>query len=262
MGHIFNLKDFTEYNKWLEKPCNRSVCSLEKKLMTDMLQPAKGETIIDIGCGTGESLTPYIEMGLSVTGIDPSKHMLDYAIKELGNRAEFRLCFAEDLPFDDNSFNYASFFTSLEFVDNPRKALEEACRVAKDKLFIGILNSYSINVFNIRIKKHFSETVYRHARFFNIWKIKKMIKELLGDVPVSWETAYELPFEYCSIANKLGKTDFAKKCPFGPFVGIVIPLIPRFRTKPLTIKYSAKQTSHAITGNPVLGGSINGSPSL
>lgn len=248
MGYIFNFKDTVEYDKWFEKPHNRSISALEKKLMTDMLQPAKGETILDIGCGTGESLIPYIEMGLSGTGIDPSKHMLDCAIKKLGNRAEFRQCFAEDLPFDDNSFNYASFFTSLEFVDDPKKALEEACRVAKDKLFIGILNSYSINVFNIRIKKHFSESIYRHAKFFNIWEIKKMIKELLGDVPVSWGTVYGFSCKSGIIADKFEKTDYVKKYPFGPFAGIAVTLIPRFRTKPLSIKYQANQTSSAIAG--------------
>ncbi|MGB5157883.1 class I SAM-dependent methyltransferase [Desulfobacterium sp. N47] len=262
MGYVFNLKDTIEYSKWFEKPHNRSVLALEKKLMTDMLQPSKGETILDIGCGTGESLVPYLEMGLSVTGVDPSKYMLDCAIKRLANRAELRMCFAENLPFDDNSFNYASFFTSLEFTDDPKMALEEACRVAKDKIFIGILNSYSINAFSIRIKKHFSETLYSHAKFFNVWEIKKILKELLGDVPISWNTVCEFPFRSCIIANKFDKADFTIKYPFSPFVGIVVTLIPRFRTKPLAIKYSASQTGSAIAGKPVLGGSIHGSPSL
>ncbi|MFH2045229.1 MAG: methyltransferase domain-containing protein [Pseudomonadota bacterium] len=262
MGYVFNYKDTIEYKKWFEKPHNRSVYSLEKKLMIDMLKPVKGETLLDIGCGTGESITPFIEKGLSATGIDPSKYMLDCAIKKIGNRAEFRLCFAEDLPFDDNSFNYASFFTSLEFVDDPKKSLQEACRVAKDKLFVGILNSYSIDVFGIRIKKYFSETLYSHANFFNILEIKNMIRELLGDVPVSWGTVYGFTFKSGIITSKFEKPDFIKKYPFGPFVGIVVTLVPRFRTKPLTIKYPGKHTTGAISGKPVLGESIGGSSSL
>ncbi len=262
MGYIFNFKDTVEYNKWFEKPYNRSIYDLEKKLMMDLLQPEKRETVLDIGCGTGLSLIPYIEKGLSVTGIDPSKHMLDYAIKKIGNRAELRLCFAEDLPFDDNSFNYASFFTSLEFIDDPKKALEEACRVAKDKVFIGILNSCSVNVFCKRIKNHFSESAYSHAKFFNILEVKKMVKDLLGDVPVSWKAICGFPSRYSLIFNKFETADLIKKYPFGPFIGIVVTLIPRFRTKPLAVKYKTNQTGGAIAEKPALGGSTHGSFSL
>jgi len=247
MGYVFNNKDTEEYDRWFERPRNRLISILEKKLMLDMLRPARGETVLDIGCGTGESLIPFIESGLSVTGIDPSQHMLDCALKKLGNRAELRCGFAEDLPFDDNSFNYASFFTSLEFVNDPKKALEEACRVAKDKIFIGILNSYSINVFSMRIKGLFSGSVYRRANFYNIWEIKAIVKEILGDVPVSWETVYRFPLMAQAIAGKLEQAGFAKKYPFGTFAGIAVTPVPRFKTRPLSI-YPAKQTTGAVAG--------------
>jgi len=247
MGYVFNNKDTEKYDRWFEKPQNRLISILEKKLMLDMLRPARGETVLDIGCGTGESLIPFIESGLSVTGIDPSQNMLDCAFKKLGNRAELRRGFAEDLPFDDNSFNYASFLTSLEFVNDPKKALEEACRVAKDKIFIGILNSHSISIFGMRMKGLFSGSVYRHANFYNIWEIKAIVKEILGDVPVSWETVYMLPLMPQAIAGKLEQTGFAKKYPFGTFAGIVVTPVPRFRTRPLAM-YPAKQTTEAVAG--------------
>ncbi len=222
---------------------------IEKNLMLDMLRPARGESVLDIGCGTGESLIPFVETGLSVTGIDPSQHMLDCALKKLGNRVELRRSFAEELPFDDNSFNYASFFTSLEFVNDPKKALEEACRVAKDKIFIGILNSHSINVFGMRIKGLFSGSVYRSANFYNIWEVKAIVREILGDVPVSWATVYRVPLITRATAEKIEQTGYAKKYPFGTFAGIVVTLVPRFRTRPLAI-YPAKQTqtTGAIAG--------------
>lgn len=247
MGYVFNSKDSKEYDRWFEKPQRRFISGLEKKLMLDMLRPARGETVLDIGCGTGESLIPFIESGLSVTGIDPSQHMLDCASVKLGNRAELHCGFAEDLPFDDNSFNYASFFTSLEFVNDPKKALEEACRVAKDKIFIGILNSHSINVLGMRVKGLFSGSVYRRANFYNIWEIKAIVAEILGDVPVSWETVYRFPLMPQAIADKLERTGFAKKYPFGTFAGIVVIPVPRFRTRPLAM-YPAKQTTGAVAG--------------
>ncbi len=247
MGYVFNNQDTKEYDQWFEKPDNRLFSILEKKLMIEMLRPSRRETVLDIGCGTGESLIPFLDMGLSATGIDPSQDMLDSAFHKLGNRVELKRGFAEDLPFDDNSFNYASFFTSLEFVDDPGKAIEEACRVAKDKVFIGILNSFSINFVSMRTKGIFFESVYRHARFFNVWEIKKIIRGLLGDVPVSWETVNRFSFPAQIIADKFEQTNIAKKYPFGSFAGIVVTLVPRFRTTPLTITYP-KQTSSAVAG--------------
>jgi ubiquinone/menaquinone biosynthesis C-methylase UbiE len=247
MGDVYNSKDSKDYDRWFKKPQNRFISGLEKKLMLDMLRPARGETVLDIGCGTGESLIPFLESGLSVTGIDPSRHMLDCAMIKLGNRADFHCGFAEELPFDDNSFDFASFFTSLEFVNDPKKALEEACRVAKDKVFIGILNSHSINVFGMRVKGLFSGSVYRHANFYNIWEVKAIIKEILGDVPVSWETVYRFPMMPRAVARKLDETGFAKKYPFGTFAGIVVIPVPRFRTRPLGM-YLAKPTTEAVAG--------------
>jgi ubiquinone/menaquinone biosynthesis C-methylase UbiE len=215
--------------------------------MIEMLKPARRETVLDIGCGNGESLIPFIEMGLSATGIDPSQDMLDSAVSKLGNKVDLHRGFAEDLPFDDNSFNYASFFTSLEFVDNPEKAIEEACRVAKDKVFIGFLNSISVNFVNIRAKGVFFESVYRHARFFNVWELKKIIRDIAGDVPVTWSTVNRFSYPVQIIADKLEKDNIAKKYPFGSFAGIVVTLVPRFRTTTLPITYP-KRTSSAVAG--------------
>ncbi|MBT8352714.1 MAG: class I SAM-dependent methyltransferase, partial [Deltaproteobacteria bacterium] len=144
MGYVFDFNDAKTYERWFNTPQNRFVADLGSRLMVDMLSPMRGEALLDIGCGTGASLLPFIEKGLNVTGLDPSPYMLDIALENLGNRVDLYRGFAEDLPFDDNSFNFACLVTSLEFVDDPRKALEEACRVAKDRIFIGVLNKYAI----------------------------------------------------------------------------------------------------------------------
>ncbi len=82
----------------------------------------------------------FLNMGLDVTGLDASPHMLEFARKRLGVRAELRRGVAEDLPFDDNTFNVATLMTTLEFVEDSQKAIEEACRVTKDRIFLGVLN--------------------------------------------------------------------------------------------------------------------------
>ncbi|MEW5910157.1 MAG: class I SAM-dependent methyltransferase, partial [Thermodesulfobacteriota bacterium] len=142
MGYVFEFIDAVNYERRLSISKNRFALDLECRILNTLLNPARRETLLDIGCGTGSVLLFLLNQGLQVTGIDPSPYMLDIAKKTVGNRADLHRGFAEDLPFEDNSFNYTSLFTTLEFVNDPQKALEEAFRVSKDKVFIGALNHY------------------------------------------------------------------------------------------------------------------------
>ena len=116
MAYIFDFKAAQHYDGWYENPANRFVADLEDQLLLRLLQPARGERILDIGCGTGRHLQVFSEMGLDVTGLDASPYMLDIAREKLGHRAELHQGLAEDLPFEDNSFDIATLITSLEFV--------------------------------------------------------------------------------------------------------------------------------------------------
>jgi len=247
MGVVFDFNDAKAYEQWLKIPGNRFLIDFRQKLLRDLLKPIPGKTVLDIGCGTGVSLNPLIDAGLRATGIDPSPYMLEMAAKNLGKRVDFHRGSAEDLPFDDNSFNYAVLITTLEFVENPQKALEEACRVAKDRIFIGVLNRYAIRGIQLRVKGIFTRTLFNHARFFSIWELKRMIYSLLGDVPVTWRTVGHLPTASGRFALKFERFSLVQQCPFGMFIGMGVTLVPRFTTKPLTLRYGAKRTTGEAT---------------
>ncbi len=241
MGYIFDFNDVVAYERWVEDPRIRKTARLENRLMTDMLKPIRGETLLDIGCGTGASLAPFINLGLQVTGIDASPYSLDATTRNLGNCVDLYRGFAEDLPFEDNSFNHASLVTSLEFVDDPAKVLEEACRVAKDRIFVGVLNRYALKGVHRRLKGIFSHTIYNRARFFSVWEIKQMFQDLLGPkIPVSWRTVSQLPTSPGEATMKFESSGIVQRFPFGAFAGIVVTLVPRFKTRPLTVRHHAK----------------------
>jgi ubiquinone/menaquinone biosynthesis C-methylase UbiE len=254
MGYVFDFKDTAAYHEWLNNHRGSNHVSLETRLMLNMLNPNSRETVLDIGCGTGASTLPFLERGLQATGIDPSQYMLDIAHNVLQNRVDLYRGFAEDLPFEDNSFNHACLFTTLEFVEDPRKALEEAFRVTKDRVFIGVLNRYAIKGIERRVKGIFSKTIYNRARFFSVWELKQIIRDIMGNVPVSWRTVRQFPETNVKIANIIEASGLAQRFPFGAFAGIVVTLVPRLRTKPLTLKYRTKQVSGAATG---FAGSVN-----
>jgi ubiquinone/menaquinone biosynthesis C-methylase UbiE len=247
MGYVFDFKDALAYERWFTDEHNHFISDLEINLMLSMLKPIYGETVLDIGCGTGACLLPLLNKSLQVTGLDPSTYMIDIAREKVGDRVDFHRGFAEDLPFDDNTFNYSVLFTTLEFVNNPKQALMETFRVTKDKVFIGMLNRYALVGIQRRIKGIFSETIFNKARFFSIWEMKRLVREILGPVPLSWRTICQLPASG-KIINKIERSGLIQRFPFGAFAGINVIPVPRYKTRPLALKYRVKQKSGGLTG--------------
>ncbi|MGD9189858.1 MAG: class I SAM-dependent methyltransferase, partial [Desulfobacteraceae bacterium] len=248
MGYVFDFQDARSYAQWLCSSRNQCAAELESQLMFNLLRPAIGETVLEIGCGTGISMASLIKSGLDVTGIDPSPYMLDIASENLGQSADLYRGSAEDLPFDDNSFNHACFLTTLEFVEDPAKAIEEACRVAKDRVFIGFLNRFALKGVQRRLQGVFSRSIYNQARFFSVWELKAMVRNLVGPVPVEWRTVLQLPNASGNLVQTIEQSGFVQRSPFGAFAGMVVTLVPRFRTRPLAMRYSAKKTTTALSG--------------
>ena len=93
------------------------------------------ETIIDIGCGTGALCSVLYEKGLSVTGIDPAKKMLEIAKNKQENK-DISLIQADvlvGLPFEDNSFDIAiaSYVAHGLKVEERKRMYAEMSRVAR-----------------------------------------------------------------------------------------------------------------------------------
>ncbi len=248
MGYIFDFKDAGSYDAWFDQDKNRYCLDLEIKLLLDLLSPKNGQRILDIGCGTGISLEPLLNKGLNLTGIDPSLYMLDIASKRFGDKVALHRGPAEDLPFDDNEFDSAFFFTSLEFTERPGKAIEEACRVAKDTLVICVLNRYApLSLFR-RIKGFFVPTIYTHAHFFSILELKHILHAILGKVPVKWRTTLQFPFARGKIPAFIENFKIIQKSIFGTFIAMKIKPVPTFRTRPMTLKIKNQKAYNPAAG--------------
>jgi ubiquinone/menaquinone biosynthesis C-methylase UbiE len=87
-----------------------------------------GRHVLDIGCGTANGMIALRDQhGCRVTGVDPSPAMLDQACAKLPD-SDLRLGTAEDLPFDDESFDGATMISVVHHTDRAR-AMPEARRV-------------------------------------------------------------------------------------------------------------------------------------
>lgn len=247
MNYVFDFKTARGYDKWFEDPKNKFVFELENELIVKLLSPQPGERLLDIGCGTGTHLNFFADMELYVTGLDPSPYMLDIARQKLGHRAELRRGVAEDLPFEDNAFDIVTLITALEFTENPTKAIEEACRVARDRVFLGVLNTYALKGIERRIRGIFTETIYNKARFSSVWGLQKQVRSVVGDAPISWRTVSLFPAKLRSYTKRLERWTLIQRSPFGAFIGMIITLIPTYQTKNIevTLNYTKKRSDMA-----------------
>jgi tellurite methyltransferase len=80
--------------------------------------------ILDAGCGGGRNLVYLLQNGFEVYGIDPSAEAIE-AVKALSqklspanSRDNFKVAFAEDLPFEDSYFDLVISSAVLHFANN------------------------------------------------------------------------------------------------------------------------------------------------
>jgi ubiquinone/menaquinone biosynthesis C-methylase UbiE len=93
------------------------------------------QTVLDVGIGTGIFAAAFAVLGASVTGIDPNRDLLELARRYVP-RAVLREATAEQLPFGDDAFDLVIMGHVLHEVDDARKALTEARRVAAMRVSI------------------------------------------------------------------------------------------------------------------------------
>jgi len=248
MSYIFDFHTARAYEQWAKRPEIKRSEALELRLMIDMLDPLRGKSVLEVGCGSGSGLIPFIEKGLLVTGIDPSPYMLDIAKHQVGHRADLHRGSGEDLPFEDNAFHYVCLNFTLEFVSDYEAVIEEACRVAKNKIFIGIMNRFAMKGYRNRIDGILSENIRAQLQYFSIGEIKGILRRLLGNVPIESRTICHFPVSLLRLFYRMEQSRMLQHCPFGAYAGIVAVLVPRFKTRPLVLEYRPKQTAGPVPG--------------
>ncbi len=83
---------------------------------------------LDVACGTGQSALALKELAERVTATDASCHMLSQAPED--SRIRYVESPAEDLPFDDNSFDLVTVSLALHWLDR-ESFLREIRRVLR-----------------------------------------------------------------------------------------------------------------------------------
>jgi ubiquinone/menaquinone biosynthesis C-methylase UbiE len=94
------------------------------------LGPWREQKVLDVACGQGEWLRSLSALGAVTAGVDISSVALQVCRKYLP-RANLYCAIAEQLPLNNQQFDFVSCLGALEHFPDPREALREMTRVAK-----------------------------------------------------------------------------------------------------------------------------------
>lgn len=121
-----------------------------------LLNLEKEEKILDIGCGTGNYTIALSEKGIDFTGIEPSEKMLNKA-KSKSENVNWIIGNAENLPFENESFDKAIATLTIHHWGNLEKGFSEIFRILKTEGTLLIFTSTSEQMENYWLKHYFPE---------------------------------------------------------------------------------------------------------
>ena len=157
---FFNLWAIT-YDWSLLKPW---LYSLQKKA-TSNINLRNNLNILDVGCGTGDSLIllSKFKFKLNLYGLDLSEKMIKRARKKLNGKAILKIGDVENLPFKANSFDYVLNTEAFHHFPNPDKAVKEIYRILKKE---GKLILADITFESLFIKRIFKLLEPGHVKIY------------------------------------------------------------------------------------------------
>jgi len=203
------------YDSWYQTPRGAWIGEREARLLLSLARPVAGQSLLDVGCGTGYFSGRFARAGMQVTGIDPDADRVAYARTQRGQAAylEGR---AEKLPFGDGSFDYAAAVASLCFAEEPRKALAEMWRGSRRGVAMGLLNRQSL----LYARKHGRHS-YAGARW-DTWPVVRRWIGQLAPPAAGSRHGTAIVFPGAGRVARLVEPLFAGWAPWGGFLAVYI----------------------------------------
>jgi len=170
---------------------------------------ATGMSVLDVAAGTGNSSIPAAERGADVTASDLTPELLEAGkerAKASGLELEWVEADAENLPFEDESFDVVMSSIGAMFAPHHQEVADELVRVCRPGGTIGMLNWTPEGMIGalFRTMGPFAPPPPPGAQSPPLWGGEDHLRELFGD-RVDWRTleremleitAFEQPRDY------------------------------------------------------------------
>jgi SAM-dependent methyltransferase len=116
------------YDTYVQSGVGRPFAEAADQLIGRVLGLGDGQTCLDLGCGGGAHIPALTALGWQVMGADISPAQVEIARR---SGADAVVASADNLPFDDQSFDaVATIMTTTDF-DDLDAVFKEACRVLR-----------------------------------------------------------------------------------------------------------------------------------
>jgi len=222
---IFSPTVAQRYEQWYDEPWGRYADALERKLLLRLLRPHPGETVLDVGCGTGRYLRWLRRLGLTTFGVDVSEPMLRASPGHPAETLAVAVADGARLPFADASFDIAMAVTVVEFAENPTALIGEMSRVARRELFLGVLNRHSLWGRQLQREQH---GILSHARLYTPRQLGELVSGALPRRPFVLRTALLGPPSPGALGRAFGRVlsalPSASRLPWGAYMGLAVAL--------------------------------------
>jgi SAM-dependent methyltransferase len=151
-----------------------------------------GMRVLDVAAGTGNASLPAAARGADVTASDLTPELLDAGrrrAEEAGLELEWVEADAEELPFEDESFDAVISAIGAMFAPHHQKAAEELIRVCRPGGTIGLLSWTSEGMVGalFRTMGPFAPPPPPGAQPPPLWGSEEHLHELVGN-RVNWRT--------------------------------------------------------------------------
>ncbi len=146
----------------------------DRRATVDALQLRPGESVLEVGVGTGLNL-PYYPSTVFITGIDISERMLARARQK---RKDALLCImdAKQISFPDNTFDKALSTYALRVIPYPQAVLHEVARVTKPGSVFVIVDQFQENTFILRCLFKLVEPIKLMLGWGKEYDLRKLLK--------------------------------------------------------------------------------------
>lgn len=132
MSALSNYQEYTEQaiTNFAQKD------AAKRYLLVDAVKDLKPETVLDVGCGAGQELLPFLEKtDAFCVGVDAAEELGQvthkvFLAKDFEKKAAFARSFGEKMPFADASFDVVLCRVAIPYMNN-RQTIAEVARILR-----------------------------------------------------------------------------------------------------------------------------------
>lgn len=178
-------------------PIGKYEQDMRQRSVVELLNPTKGELILDVGCGNVRDLIIVANNGAKTVGIDLSSGMIKEGKKDINKfglkNIDLIIGSGTNLPFKEETFDKIICSETIEHISNYEDAIAEMNRVLKigGKLVITTPNWHSLYGLSRKLFTKPFHLLFHFLRFvlrkknnpiehpYDEWKTQKEVIEVL-----------------------------------------------------------------------------------